>query len=99
VVVFGRLCCSVVIVWRFRVCLFVLVGVQLQTMESSREFSERPIPGFFRNSCAGSSAVEGGKDEDLVIKSDVGNGKLTSPPDERQKVVSGITCCVPTGNR
>jgi len=76
-----------------------LVEIQLQAMENSRGFDERPVPGFFRNSCAGNSAVEGGKDEDLVIKSDVGNGKLTSPPDERQKVVSGITCCVPTGNR
>ena len=64
-------------------------------MENSREFNEQPIPSSFHNSCPGNSAVEGGNDEDLVTKSDGGNGKLTSPPDERQKVVGGITCCVP----
>ena len=30
-----------------------------------------------------------------MAKSDGGNGKLTSPPDKRQKVVGGITCCIP----
>ena len=78
-----------------RICLFILVEIQLETMENSREFNEQPIPSSFHNSCPGNSAVEGGNDEDLVTKSDGGNGKLTSPPDERQKVVGGITCCVP----
>ena len=64
-------------------------------MENSRECNEKPIPSFFQNSCPGNSAVEGGNDEDLVTKRDSGNGKLTSPPDKRQKVIGGITCCVP----
>ena len=47
VIVFKRLCCSVVIVQKFRICLFILVEIQLQTMENSREFNEQPIPSFF----------------------------------------------------
>ena len=64
-------------------------------MENSCEFNEQPIPSFFQSSCPGNSAVEVGNDEDLMTKGDGGNGKLTSLPDERQKVVGGITCCAP----
>ena len=64
-------------------------------MENSRECNEQPIPSFFQNSCPGNSTVKVGNDEDLVTKRDSGNGKLTSPPDKRHKVIGGITCCVP----